>query len=55
LTAELTVRDGKIVYDLNGMANPEWTTLPANYGPTGDRRWDAYAPARARRPSGSGR
>jgi dihydroorotase len=55
LTAELTVRDGKIVYDLNGMASPEWTTLPANYGPTGDPRWDAYAPARTPRPSGAGR
>jgi dihydroorotase len=55
LTAELTVRDGKVVYDLNGMTSPEWTTLPANYGPSGDSRWDAYAPARTRRPPGAGR
>jgi len=52
LTAELTIKDGKIVYDLNGMARPEWTTLPENYGPTGDPRWDAYAPARSVQPSG---
>jgi dihydroorotase len=50
LVAELTLKDGKIVYDLNGLARPEWNTLPANYGPTGDPRWDAYAPARVRRP-----
>ena len=52
LTAEMTIKDGKIVYDLNGLASPEWTTLPTNYGPTGDPRWDAYAPARAPRRSG---
>jgi dihydroorotase len=46
LTAELTVKDGKIVYDLNGLGRPEWHTLPAAYGPTGDPRWDAYAPVR---------
>jgi dihydroorotase len=50
LTAELTLKDGKIVYDLNGLASPEWNTLPAKYGPTGDPRWDAYAPKRGGRP-----
>ena len=34
LTAEVTIKDGKIVYDLNGLASPEWSTLPA----TGRRR-----------------
>jgi dihydroorotase len=52
LTAEMTIKDGKIVYDLNGLASPEWSTLPSNYGPTGDPRWDAYAPAHAPRRSG---
>src|SRR5262247_2602849 len=28
LTCELTLRDGKVVYDLNGMTRPDWTTLP---------------------------
>jgi dihydroorotase len=32
LTAEMTIKDGKIVYDLNGLASPEWSTLPTNYG-----------------------
>jgi dihydroorotase len=32
LVCELTVRDGKVAYDLNGISKPEWTTLPADYG-----------------------
>ena len=49
LTCELTVRDGKIVYDLNGVSKPDWKSLPANYGPTGDARWDGLNPAPVRR------
>jgi dihydroorotase len=44
LLAELTVRDGKVVFDLNGMTRDDWDTLPASYGTQGDPRWDAYAP-----------
>ena len=44
LACELTLRDGKVVYDLNGMTRPLWNTLPKNYGPTGDRRWDTIYP-----------
>ena len=40
LRAELTVHDGKVVYDLNGLTRDDWTTLPANYGRQGDKRWD---------------
>jgi dihydroorotase len=40
LECELTLREGKIVYDLNGLGRPEWTTLPKNYRETGDPRWD---------------
>ena len=39
LACELTVRDGKVVYDLNGMIADPWDTLP----PTargGDPKWD---------------
>jgi dihydroorotase len=50
LLCELTLRDGKIVYDLNGLARPEWTTLPKDYRATGDPRWDAYGGGRRRRP-----
>jgi dihydroorotase len=42
---ELTFRDGKLVYDLNGMSRPEWEKLPSNYTRTGDARWDAITPA----------
>jgi dihydroorotase len=45
LTCELTLRDGKVVYDLNGLSRPEWTTLPPDYRQTGDAAWDAVTPA----------
>ena len=44
LVAELTVRNGKVVWDLNGMTREDWDKLPPNYGTQGDPRWDAYAP-----------
>jgi dihydroorotase len=50
LVCELTVRNGKVVYDLNGITRPLWTTLPPNYRQTGDARWDAISPARRTRP-----
>jgi len=45
LQCELTVRAGKVVYDLNGITRPDWKTLPKNYTRTGDKRWDAITPA----------
>jgi len=47
LMCELTVKDGKVVYDLNGLSRPDWKTLPAGYGQVGDSRWDGLNPARA--------
>ena len=44
LTCELTLRDGKVVYDLNGITRPDWDTLPAGYKQTGDARWDKVTP-----------
>jgi dihydroorotase len=29
---ELTIREGKVVYDLNGITRPDWTSLPPDYG-----------------------
>jgi dihydroorotase len=49
LTCELTLRDGKVVYDLNGISRPNWTTLPADYTRTGDAAWDAVTPAARKR------
>jgi dihydroorotase len=43
LVCELTVRDGKVLYDLNGLTRERWDKLPANYGPQGDPRWDGYS------------
>ena len=50
LVCEMTVRDGKVVYDLNGISRPDWKTLPPNYTQVGDPRWDGLNPARRRRP-----
>ena len=49
LICELAVRNGKVVYDLNGITRPDWTTLPKGYRETGDSRWDAVTPAHRRR------
>jgi len=51
LTAELTVREGKVVWDLNGITRPDWTTLPPNYLRTGDAKWDAITPAPVKKPN----
>lgn len=42
---QMTVRNGKIVYDLNGISRPDWRTLPKNYRAIGDPRWDGLNPA----------
>ncbi len=47
LTCELTVRDGKVVYDLNGLSRPDWQSLPKDYRQTGDARWDGINPVPA--------
>src|ERR1700733_5109533 len=49
LTCELTIRAGKVVYDLNGISRPEWTTLPAGYTAVGEPAWDGLNPNRAGR------
>ena len=50
LVCELTIRNGKVVYDLNGITRPDWDTLPKTYTQTGDSRWDAVSPARRTTP-----
>jgi dihydroorotase len=40
LTCEMTLRNGKIVYELNGLSRPDWTSLPKNYRFMGNPRWD---------------
>jgi dihydroorotase len=46
LAAEMTFRDGKCVWDLNGLGRPDWNTLQKGYRGTGDMRWDGVAPTR---------
>src|SRR6202035_2985739 len=36
LVCELTIRNGRVVYDLNGLTRPDWKTLPKDYKQTGD-------------------
>jgi dihydroorotase len=40
LICELTVRDGKVVYDLNGITREDWDKLGPNYKAQGDAKWD---------------
>ena len=40
LVAELTVRDGHVVWDLNGITREDWDKLGPNYGRQGSNRWD---------------
>jgi len=40
LTCELTVRDGLVVWDLNGLARADWDTL-GNYEKMQDTKWDS--------------
>ena len=51
LVAEVTLRDGKVVWDLNGLTRPDWTTLPPHYTETGDARWDGITPKRVHHPA----
>jgi dihydroorotase len=46
LSCEMTLRAGKVVYDLNGISHPDWDKLPKNYLQTGDPRWDGIMPQR---------
>lgn len=52
LVAELTIRDGKVVYDLNGLTREQWDKIPAS-SRSGDPRWDGFSRPARTRPSGS--
>ncbi|HWB83813.1 MAG TPA: amidohydrolase/deacetylase family metallohydrolase [Bryobacteraceae bacterium] len=41
LEAELTVHNGRVVWDLNGLTRDDWRKLPRDYGLQGDDSWDA--------------
>jgi len=44
LIGELTVRNGRVVFDLNGMTREAWDRLPASSWRGGDLSWDGLAP-----------
>jgi dihydroorotase len=46
LVGELTIRDGKVVWDLNGIARADWDQL-GNYETQADARWDGTLAAPA--------
>jgi dihydroorotase len=48
IRCELTLRDGKVVYDANALTGEDWDKLPAEYGEQGDPRWHGYV--RPRKP-----
>lgn len=48
LECELTVRDGLVVYDLNGISREDWNKLGASYKAQGDNRWDGTINASVR-------
>lgn len=52
LVAELTLRDGKVVYDLNGLTREQWDKIPAGTQ-SADPRWDGFARPPRTRPAGS--
>jgi dihydroorotase len=43
LASELTLKDGRVLYDLNGLSRDRWDTLPKNYGQQANPLWDGYA------------
>ena len=48
LVCELTVRDGQVVYDLNGITREDWDKL-GKYRAQGDARWDGTLVGEVRR------
>lgn len=44
LQCEMTLRDGRVVFDLNGRTREDWRRLPPGYTQQGDPRWDSFAP-----------
>jgi dihydroorotase len=41
LSSEITLRDGKVQYDQNGLTRTDWDKIGGRYGAQGDGTWDA--------------
>ena len=48
LVGELTLRDGRVVWDLNGISREDWEKLDPHYTAQGDNRWDGTLNATVR-------
>ncbi len=48
LECELTVKDGRVVWDLNGMSREDWTKLDKDYKAQGTNDWDGTLNAAVR-------
>ena len=48
LDCELTIRDGLVVFDLNGISREDWSRLGPSYTAQGDNRWDGTINATVR-------
>ena len=48
LTCELTILDGRVVWDLNGLTRQDWDKLPPGYPSQADPRWDGTLAGGAR-------
>lgn len=55
IECELTLRDGLVVWDLNGITRTDWDKLPPNYGSQADPRWDGTLGAGRPRSTGRSR
>ena len=52
---ELTLRDGRIVYDSECHPREDWDKFPAGYGPQGDPKWDGTMGGGGRAPRSGAR
>jgi hypothetical protein len=41
LSAELTLKDGKVYWDANGLTRQDWDKIGPRYTSQGDKTWDA--------------
>lgn len=55
LLCELTLRDGRIVYDLNAISREDWDKLPSDYGRQGNPKWDGTMGGGGRAPRSGAR
>ncbi len=48
LTAEITLKDGKVQWDANGLTREDWDKIGGRYGALGSSKWDATINATVR-------